>query len=473
MRCVERWAPRLDFFPKALENTIAAIGSPGVTLYLPFFCVDNAYRSSAVRFVTTETVGVGNWNYTHFANPAPESAAAVFGTVMDAGLAQGMRNFEVDYLVDSFMHTAEFRQKAGAFDRFWLGLSVAEASRQVPVQFCMGLPCDALATLKLASVTSFRASIDYGVALPKDYDRELAGRWPIVAAGGARAGAVQGQLLVDAHAARGVQPGRAQPGTALSASHHERRRGCHLRRRRTNGSLVQRSTDARGRVLKSSQPLTPIDMPMVGAGHVWTTHSTISPAPQRRSTSAALTTWHAVAIGVKVGGFELTEADLWPRVASPPATGQATGLAWLAWPPGAGCQNGSVATDCVTIAQSASDLRVSLGAGVAHNGTIPHQLVQISEHFLAGVTLLGEPGKWVGCSAVRFPSIAVSPCGVTGFDVVGGAHEIVNVVLLTPGEAAARADRDDPGRVLIKQLDLGKTGRLWVDVSRLAGVACL
>jgi hypothetical protein len=36
----------------------------------------------------------------------------------------------------------------------------------------MGLPSDAMATLLLPAVTSFRASIDYGVSLPNGYNRQ-------------------------------------------------------------------------------------------------------------------------------------------------------------------------------------------------------------------------------------------------------------------------------------------------------------
>ena len=483
MRCVERWTPRLDFFPQGLNATLKAIDTPGLTLYLPFFCADNVYRfHPGVRFVHSETVGDGTWNYTHFSNPAPESAATVFGAVMDAGLAQGMRFFEIDYLVDSFMHTHAFRQTPGAFETFLSGLSAAAVARGVPVQFCMGLPSDALSTLTLQAVTSFRASIDYGVPLPNDYGRE---NWQV---GGP-------SLLL---AALGLAPfkdnfwsTRTQPGIpdrveTNSALH------CLLATMSggavaisdtpgyTDDDLVRRSVDTLGRVLKSSLPLTPIDMPVVGDGYIWTAHSTSTPPTQSLSPSSSLsatglTTWHVLAIGVKVDGFELTAPDLWPR-----PTGA---LAWLEWPPrgSTDCRNGSAATDCVTIALSAADLRVSLGAGVTHHGTHPYHLLQVSEYFPMGVTMLGERSKWVGCSAVRFTSIAVGPhgVGVTGFAVAGGPHEVVEVVLLVPikeGESLVETDMvgdgadvgRDGGRVMIKEINLGESGEVWVNVTAWA-----
>jgi hypothetical protein len=56
------------------------------------------------------------------------------------------------------------RQNYGAANKWLEGINVAALERNIPVQFCMALPSDLMASIAFDSVTNYRASTDYGIS---------------------------------------------------------------------------------------------------------------------------------------------------------------------------------------------------------------------------------------------------------------------------------------------------------------------
>ena len=65
------------------------------------------------------------------------------------GSAKGMSGFEQDFLNFNFLAVPSFRRTFGASQRWLQAMDQAAAERDLPLQFCMALPSDLMATLEL------------------------------------------------------------------------------------------------------------------------------------------------------------------------------------------------------------------------------------------------------------------------------------------------------------------------------------
>lgn len=63
--------------------------------------------------------------------------------------AKGMSGFEQDFLNFNFLAVPSFRRTFGASKRWLQAMDQAATERALPLQFCMALPSDLMATLEL------------------------------------------------------------------------------------------------------------------------------------------------------------------------------------------------------------------------------------------------------------------------------------------------------------------------------------
>lgn len=97
-------------------------------------------------------------------------ATALYDELFRRCVAWGCAGFEIDFLDMQYLG---FAQVAGEFARFLSGLSDAAAAAGVPVQLCMALASDVLASAALPAVSNIRASDD------NDYTYAGPDRWRI------------------------------------------------------------------------------------------------------------------------------------------------------------------------------------------------------------------------------------------------------------------------------------------------------
>jgi len=79
------------------------------------------------------------------------------------GVANGMRGFENDFLNYNLLSVPYFRKVFDASSQWLRGMNAAALEHKLPIQMCMGLPSDLMASLELNAVTNYRASTDYAL----------------------------------------------------------------------------------------------------------------------------------------------------------------------------------------------------------------------------------------------------------------------------------------------------------------------
>jgi hypothetical protein len=75
----------------------------------------------------------------------------------------GMRGFENDFLNYNLLSVPYFRKVFDASSQWLRGMNAAALEHKLPIQMCMGLPSDLMASLELNAVTNYRASTDYAL----------------------------------------------------------------------------------------------------------------------------------------------------------------------------------------------------------------------------------------------------------------------------------------------------------------------
>ena len=121
-----------------------------------FFCPENVYTSK-YKFVH------GAPSMPGFAEPDPAdgNALAFYRELFDYGIANGMAGFENDFLNYNLLAVPHFRTTYNASTAWLSAMNAAALERGLPVQMCMALPSDLMASVALDSVTNYRASTDY------------------------------------------------------------------------------------------------------------------------------------------------------------------------------------------------------------------------------------------------------------------------------------------------------------------------
>eukprot|EP01052_Picozoa_sp_SAG31_P027807 SAG31_NODE_2634_length_5342_cov_2.253099_3_plen_146_part_00 len=72
---------------------------------------------------------------------------------------------DLDY---NYLSIPYLRKTFGAANTWLAGMNAAAVERDIPVQICMALPSDAMASVQFDSMTNVRSSTDYGINDDRD-----------------------------------------------------------------------------------------------------------------------------------------------------------------------------------------------------------------------------------------------------------------------------------------------------------------
>eukprot|EP01051_Picozoa_sp_SAG22_P015422 SAG22_NODE_2012_length_3141_cov_3.171269_1_plen_863_part_00 len=438
-----------SLFPKGLKPLREQFG--GLMLYMVNFCPKNAYLSpedAATSFLDSFSFP-GSKNQNYFVNPKAEASEAAYGRVMDAGIAQGMTAFEIDFMERNFEMTPYYRDTAGAADGWLAGLSRAAAARNLPTQLCSDSARDVIASAALPAVTQFRGSMDFACDCSAE---PLSGNWD-----------VGQQSLLISSLGLGASKDTFMTSPVEAGINHGEAGGCPVNNGHaeldlflatltsgpvgvgdgindTNRTLLMRCCAQDGMVLRADTASTPIDatwaqsslrkLPVERAGSpgkpkaaaaVWTASTT-------RNDSA----WHFVtAIDVPTS-FVLQPLDLWPAT-----TGPVLHRRWHA----PACVDGQAASLC-GVQLGLPDVATGLPVNRCQNKTQDNrtctwrgvhnwELTTVAPVTPSGLALLGELSKVVSVSSARISSVmTTSDTGGLRVTVKGTPGETVQLAFV-------------------------------------------
>ena len=179
--CTASFTPRVanlstgtgpSLFPQGLSPLTKQFGG-NLMLYMVNFCPTNPYlpRKDAAESFKDPTTGG------YFLGPANfEASELAYGALMDAGLAQGMTMFEVDFMSRNFMMVPHYRTTAAAAEGWQTGMSRAAERRGLAMQWCSDDPQDVIASVLTPAVTQFRGSPDFACGLGGE---PMTGNWDV------------------------------------------------------------------------------------------------------------------------------------------------------------------------------------------------------------------------------------------------------------------------------------------------------
>ena len=146
VHCVRNWTLGQPAFSRSLGALSKRVQTPWL-LYVPFFCPENVYTSK-YKFVH------GAPSMPGFAEPDPAdgNALAFYRELFDYGIANGMAGFENDFLNYNLLAVPHFRTSFNASTGWLAAMNAAALERRLPVQMCMALPSDLMASVALHSV---------------------------------------------------------------------------------------------------------------------------------------------------------------------------------------------------------------------------------------------------------------------------------------------------------------------------------
>ena len=456
-------------FPSGLKGLGAALGKPWL-LYVPFWCPKNIYADQ-FRWVHSE-------NPDHpelvFAEPHPDDAAAFYGMLFDYGLRNGMGGFEHDYLDYNYLSMPYLRKNFGAAQKWFAAIDAAALQRGIPVQMCMALPSDLMASVAFGSVTNFRASTDYGIKdevlplQPRDDNLNIGASSLLGFALGLRPSKdvlwttrpenCRGTTAAEL-AACGGKGAHSNPGSnielnAIVATLSTGPVSLADKARETNVTIVRRCVRMDGRILQPDKPATAVDSML--AQPAWQSSGRAPPPGMVWASSTVLSgvAWHHVlSIDVR-SPWSLHGDDLYPTI---PTTGVGAGRGsgaavatdgWVVHPwftahRPTPCTHGSSAlsSGCVVAhARSAAEVPPlhNTRPVMAQNDTHVFDLLALAP-VVHGWVLLGEVGAYVRVSRDRFERVDFSPSGIEA-TVVGSEGETVEVTALQPKAGTAAAD---------------------------------
>ena len=476
------WSLPERTFPSGLRKLSADLGKPWL-LYVPFWCPEN------VLVHTTDFRWINSSNPGHpelvFSEPHPDDAASFYRYLFTYGTANGMGGFEQDYMDYNYLAMPHLRRTYGAAHKWLAGMDAAALEHGVPVQACMALPSDIMASVQLNSVTNYRSSTDYGIddsSMPlQPHDDNL----------NIGASSLLGWAL-------GLRPSKdtfwtsrpdncrnADPSTDPTAcgrrgAHTNPGSNCELnaivatfstgpvgiadKAGATNATLIRRCVRKDGRVLQPDKPATTIDSLLA---HEQATAS--SAMITASSTVLGTLVWHYVVSMDVAAPYQLSGGDLFPQMADQAADGAATGT-WVAhsWFSGLSptvCANGSlaVASGCVAATVAAAHdippLHNTRPVMVA-NDTHTFDLMVLAPVAPTGWILLGDVGAYVRVSRDRIDAVSFPASGVTA-NVSGAVGETVELMALKP-VAGAGGTAAFEWTVQVKRLTFGASGRATV-----------
>ena len=452
--CASDWKPRADWFPSGLR----ALGVP-LMLYLPYLCNDSQLHYPATSFAVDDVVRTGGvpgappgaacpWPNVSasasrrdgacngsYAQPVPSEARAFFRSLFERARAEhGMVAFEQDFVADNSLRYG-WPERLGASAEWLDGLTGAAADTRTPVQLCLAVASELMASLTSPWVTQARASADY--ALCQDsWDLGYAAllHWALDLA-----------PSKDTLWTTPRQPTSPYDNTSLFPQQYARCRdavtGGHVQRDATgldalvaafstgpvglgdgpgytDAALALATCRADGMLLQPDKPLTALDQTFwpdaqqapPSDGRLLGSHATVG------GLSAA--TWLYVLAVDTPGGAAVVPAAL-------PGAPTATSSRFAVWRWGADDAR-------VSFVDAAAPLRVESAPRHA-NGTHAWSLYTLAPVLEGGWALLGERGKFVGASSRRLGGVSVTTAGALLVTVRGSAGEVVPLAVAHGG----------------------------------------
>jgi len=329
-----------------------------------------------------------------------------------------------------------FRQVLGSSQKWLSAIDTAAVEQRLPVQFCMALPSDLMASLQFNGVTNYRASDDYaGVG-----NFDVAGSALLAFALGLRPSKDTFWTQRPASAAATGHPWgpHDNPGSncelnLLIATLSTGPVGISDKAGNTNKTLLMHAMRPDGWLIQPDRPVTPVDASFmqpnfVGSrppppGHVWATTASIPGAG----------IWHYVlAIDVRQR-WQLSSKDLYPDLR--PATGWIA-RCWHHEHAPSSCTSGSVApsVDCdINVIESEADMPWLLNTRpiMVANDTHVFDLMQFAPIGNNGWVFLGDLTRYVSVTKRRFRQVLFTEAGMR-ITVEGVAGETLVLTALQP-----------------------------------------
>ena len=440
VHCVQNWTLQPPAFTSTLGELSAAVKTPWL-LYVPFFCGDenggNVYEKHGFKFVQ------GVKDAAQFAEPHPDDSERFYDYLFEYGVANGMQGFENDFLNYNLLSVPLFRKVYDSSSKWLRGMNAAGLKHRVPIQMCMGLPSDLMASLELDAVTNYRASTDYALS---GENIDVGGSALLALGLGLRPSKDNFWTRRPQSAIETGKPwgDRGNPGSncvlnAMVATLSTGPFGIADKAGSTNTTIVAQACRRDGLIIQPDRPATYIDAMLdsttsLGAslwsaktgqhpanGHVWGTHASVNV-----SASGTMLVHFILSIDIKPPGWQLSASDLYPPTQP--------GARWVVHRWGSACANGSDATGsgCASAVPGGAKTLVRIvndrGIAVA-NDTHAFDLHMISPVLANGWVLLGDLERYVSVSSRRFASVAASE-GSLSIDVLGVAGETVRLTAL-------------------------------------------
>ena len=423
-----------------------------------------------------------------FGRITPRDSEAFYSFLMErCALEYNCVGFEIDFLDMQYAGFPDVMTTPMAWETFLRGLAFAGTRYGIPVQLCMPLATDVLASSWLNGVSNIRASDD------NDLDYASADRWRIGLTSMLH-GSLDIRPFMDVVWSVPTNPGykytqnATELGVAISAL-STGPVGIGDVAGATNATLVRAAAASNGVILKPSLPAAPVDAFFLynasGGSALQAARAELWAAPafvplvgnatqpgrgglarylvKTRGAPAMGTFANVTAcpffsvLSVDVPEFTLFPSDLTPSLSLCPsgayvAVPWSLGFAAMA----TRCADGAPALSCVRGFDESSGLDVATGSAptpAVKGGAHAFDIFSLSPVHTCGWAILGEIHKFVRVSPVRFTAIAASNASITAW-VEGAPHETVNVTLLFPGGISGLA----AARVRLVSIAFGAQG---------------
>lgn len=453
VHCVENWTLSKPFFQDNLSDLQKKLQTPWL-LYIPFWCAENIY-STKYKFIQ------GSSGETQFSVPHPDDALDFYRMVFDYGVSHGMRGFEHDFLNFNFLAVPHFRKHLGSSETWLAAIDTSARERGIPVQMCMSLPSDLMASVKLNSVSNYRASGDYA----SDDNWLIAGSSLLAFALDLRpskdnfwthrpTSAVETGKPWDVHS----NPGSNCELNTIVATLSTGPVGIGDKAGETNKTLLMRSIRSDGLILQPDKPATPIDFMYMQetnlshrprfAGQVWSSHAAVS------GNDGNNLLWHYIFTVDVLEQWQLSDTDLYPVMQA------SAGWVVHRWHTGhtpTACLHTARAVDSGCLfskpIREVSSMPFVLNDRpiMVQNDTHVFDLLQFAPIFKNGWVLLGETEKYVSVGSKRFKQVNLVE---DGFTVVakGVPGEVISITALDPVRSSSSSIQTEEWTVVVKTI---------------------
>ncbi|CAB9515401.1 expressed unknown protein [Seminavis robusta] len=447
--CVDTWGVDgglADQYPMDLKTFQRALGLP-LQLYAPYFCPNSSYfrDDSQWKPVHSDPALPGCKAYA-FDNVKPAQSRSFYDWFMAKGVDRaGMVSFESDFMNQNYNCVPDFVQHATAAQTWQQGMAGAALAKNITIQWCYALPTDILASLDMPAVTNFRVSFDFCYGRSWDIGESSLLVWAL-------GSAPSKDTLWSTDNNR-----TAIPGCPWTADHEQSAAELHVVLAlmsngpvglsdaigQTNAKLLKRIITKDGTLLKPSKPLTAVDSTFLKQSH-----PRILAAPSSKDggyvygTAGLVYSWYFVSF-LLPSAFSVRMRDFWPpikkqysyRFVARRRLGDHQ----------AECENGkdAILSGCVTFVPLPSEDDLSAIVFEAPAMLDDNTQGQFTPTVTAiwqpcpqsGWIMLGELGKYVPVSPVRFRKVQCTSSGVS-VSVSGAPGETVILTALRPSEAA-------------------------------------